>query len=380
MAIFFSLPANASQKSTNVNVDVYFCNHDTVCDVSLGENSNYCADDCPLPICNNDGICNNSETISNCPSDCFSPTTTIANGGGGGGGSTSGGYISNNVTTTVSSTIGFPTSTVALPTVLASPFFSAIGQDSQIYLTWKKNNPTDVWSKVVIRRSSLFYPENINSGGLFYDGLGQTSDNINFHIYDTKLINGKRYFYTIFVFGENGEVSNGVSASALTVAKTTVSSTLEVPQLILPPETTLPKSPDYKEINFNELTIATTSPNSSLLSLPADKVPSSTYTAILTLGGQAGSQSYILGRNDGGMFVNFPTAFGVEQQLTVTFLDRNHQIISQINGKIGGTPVNGIIKPSFFQKIADKILPVITDWRVILGGILAIILFLIRFL
>ena len=377
-SLLFCLPAVAATNNSAVSVDVYFCNHDTVCDVSLGENSTFCSDDCPPPICNNNGICDNSENTDNCPSDC-KKTTNPGSGGAGGG------YVTNTSTPNTSSTVISTTTTTAptettttIKTFLANPLFLATGQDSQVYLVWKKINLADKWSKVVIRRSTLFYPENINSGGLLYDGLGKTADGIKFFIYDANLQNGKRYFYSIFIFGENGEESSGVSVSALTVARTVApsSSTLEIPKIEIPPETTLPKSPNFKEINFNDLTFNTSSPSTTLVEIPAEKVPSSTFTAIMTLQDETGYQSYIMGVWQNGMYTNFPSVFGVEKQLTITFLDKNHQIISEINGKIG-TPLARVAPTTnFFQKI----IPILTDWRVILGAIFTVILLILRFL
>lgn len=373
--IFFSAPVLAAEKDINVDVSVYFCNHDTVCDTSLGENSTFCADDCPPPpVCNHNGVCDNTEDVGNCPSDCTPTTTPPNNGGGGGGGG--GSYTPPSSTTTTSTLVNTSTVEVTSTPILANPYFTASGRDAQVYLTWRKIDLADVWSKVIVRRSTLFYPENINSGGLLYDGLGKTIDGVNFFIYDTGLKNGKRYYYTIFVVGKNGEVSSGVSASALTVAKTTPSTTLEIPKIEIPPEITLPKSPNFQELNFNDLVFSTSSPSTTLLEIPADKVPSSTFAAILTLQDQNGYQSYILGTGANGIFANFPSAFSAEKQLTVTFLDRNHEVISQINGKIGGVTARVQSVPTIFQKLVSFL----TDWRTLFGVILAIILLLLRFL
>ncbi len=77
IGIFFVCPyvLAASTKNIDVNVDVYVCDNNGVCD--LGQNENYinCPNDCPAPICNNNGTCESGsgEDTSNCPADCPPP-------------------------------------------------------------------------------------------------------------------------------------------------------------------------------------------------------------------------------------------------------------------------------------------------------------------
>ncbi|MFA6919196.1 MAG: fibronectin type III domain-containing protein [Patescibacteria group bacterium] len=80
------VPHIASAKNINVNVSVYICNNDGVCDADQGEDYLTCLADCPAPICNNNGTCESGsgENESNCPADCPTviPTTTTSTSGG----------------------------------------------------------------------------------------------------------------------------------------------------------------------------------------------------------------------------------------------------------------------------------------------------------
>lgn len=82
IGIFFVCPGIllAGTKSINVNVGVYICDNNTLCDPDQGEDYINCPLDCPAPICNNNGTCESGlgEDENSCPSDCphVVPTTT----------------------------------------------------------------------------------------------------------------------------------------------------------------------------------------------------------------------------------------------------------------------------------------------------------------
>ncbi|MEI6287959.1 MAG: hypothetical protein WCP18_00010 [bacterium] len=59
------------------------CNSNYVCDGT--ETIVSCPSDCPTPVCNHNKTCNTGETTANCPSDCPAVTPPTSGGGGGGG-------------------------------------------------------------------------------------------------------------------------------------------------------------------------------------------------------------------------------------------------------------------------------------------------------
>jgi len=347
--LFLSLsPANASE--TNVGVQIFFCNHNLVCNPENNENNSNCPDDCSLP-----------------PSG--------GGGSSGGIGASSGG---NQVTTSSSSTVTTPTSSpsssldVSSSTTTASstennsqptgeesgpgsgiylpnPVFSAVVSDGSILLKWLKTDQSVRWNKVMIRRSSLFYPENILSGGLLYEGVGKSNDGVNFYLYDSKVLNGKRYFYTLFVFDEHGNHSSGVSLSALPVSAKIDQPNLDIPKQELPPETSLPKSPNFQALKLKDLEffnnpeanflnideVALSINTNTLVVLSKEKLPKEAYSAFLTIIDNNGDyKTYILGVDDKGLSAVLPILNSSEQVLNLTILDKNHQVLSEVKGKI----------------------------------------------
>jgi len=84
--------------------------------------------------------------------------------------------------------------------------FEAVPGDSQIVLTWR--NPPDTDFKAVkIMRSTDFYPSDPWSGIQVYNGSGTSFT-------DTGLTNGLTYYYTAFTYDLAGNYSSGAIASA----------------------------------------------------------------------------------------------------------------------------------------------------------------------
>lgn len=85
--------------------------------------------------------------------------------------------------------------------------FEAIPGDSQITLKWR-NPPDPDFKGVRIMRSTKFYPREPWEGELVYESK-KTS------FVDTGLINGQRYYYTAFSYDYAGNYSSGAIASAV---------------------------------------------------------------------------------------------------------------------------------------------------------------------
>lgn len=100
---------------------------------------------------------------------------------------------------------------VIFPRDITSPtnvsFFRAEPGDKEIFLSWV--NPKDLdFSFVRIERSEEFSPLAPGKGLVVYKGRDQS-------FLDKDLINGKRYYYTIWAFDAAGNFSSGAIASAV---------------------------------------------------------------------------------------------------------------------------------------------------------------------
>lgn len=85
--------------------------------------------------------------------------------------------------------------------------FKATGEDAKINLSWQ--NPEDAdFQSVKLFRSESFFPKNPEEGKLIYEGR-KTS------FADMPLENDKKYYYTIFAFDFSGNFSSGAAASAM---------------------------------------------------------------------------------------------------------------------------------------------------------------------
>jgi len=83
----------------------------------------------------------------------------------------------------------------------------AVPGDKKIELSWK--NPSDIdFNGVRIIRSDRFYPNSIDDGEIIYEGRGS-------YFEDTGLINGKRYYYSVFAYDKSRNYSSGAIASAV---------------------------------------------------------------------------------------------------------------------------------------------------------------------
>ncbi|MCX6780170.1 MAG: hypothetical protein NT034_03255 [Candidatus Magasanikbacteria bacterium] len=371
--MFLCAPARASQSVFGVNVGVYNCNNNSVCDLDQNENSANCVADCPVIATS-------------------TPTTTDNNSSGGGGGG--GGSINSPIIEVTSSPIILP------PNPVINPIFVASSSDRVILLRWTKPALAQ-WKKIIIRRSTLFYPENITAGGLLYDGLGQTTDQINFFLEDKNLTNGKRYYYTIFVLDSKGVYSSGSSLSAIPISAKIISPPLEVVKIEIPPEKSLPLSavPQIKtkfsdiiflnnqdKIRNQEDKVNFKSGDQVSLQIPMEKIPANTQTGLITLGTQTGYQTYILQKNNNFFGTSLPAINDGEYQSSVTFLDNNHQVLGKIDGKINFIATESAVRYSIVQNVKNilniakvAMLNSVISWKRVVGvSALFLLLFLTK--
>jgi len=84
-------------------------------------------------------------------------------------------------------------------------FIAVYNQDVKaIDLSW--TNPGDLnFAKVIVVRSTDFYPKNIQEGDIIYDGLANK-------IVDKNIVAGQTYYYTNFAYDKNNNHSSGAIA------------------------------------------------------------------------------------------------------------------------------------------------------------------------
>ena len=108
--------------------------------------------------------------------------------------------------------------------------FKAEGRDKEILLSWLNPDDSD-FVGVRIERSEDGFPLNPGEGFLVYRGdYNPLTPFIKGEFLDENLINGKRYYYTIWAYDEAGNFSSGALASAIPTPQ--VLPLEEVPEII----------------------------------------------------------------------------------------------------------------------------------------------------
>ena len=78
--------------------------------------------------------------------------------------------------------------------------------DSKIELSWK-NPPDEDFDRITIARSEIFYPKSAKEGVNVYSGKNESFT-------DTNLANGVKYYYSVFSFDSNENISSGAVVAA----------------------------------------------------------------------------------------------------------------------------------------------------------------------
>jgi len=342
LLILFFLPTSVSAvvvaSNFNVNLEVNNCNNNSICESENDENFLSCQNDCPA-TCDNDDVCEsiNGEDESNCSADCGeeAPISNPSTGGGGGG------------------AVIAPLVTSTRPIVFNVVDLSALAEDAVVTLTWKVIDKQS-YGGVLIRRSNFFSPSSITEGGVLYNGMGDDLGEGRFMLKDSNLINGKWYFYTIFLFNKLGEFSSGASVSALPQTKEMKkdSEILVIPPKQLTPELSLPKKENIKnfdtvfpkDINFvqnnklldqkdryDNFVILKTDATTTII-IEKDKTPLNTKSIVATIDDGESFKTLLFKRENNGNFSLFIPggSLPVNSKLNFTFIDKSNEVLDRL--------------------------------------------------
>jgi hypothetical protein len=213
----------------------------------------------------------------------------------------------------------------------------------------------------MIRRSTVFFPTNVDVGGLLYQGVGLEIGKNTFEYADIGLKNGVRYFYTVFVYNTGNVFSSGASVSALPQSpEMDQIKKLEVKPIEKTPELSVPKviqPPKGRPVEFSDFIFEQNGQNfvsednkkvDVLNNLPINiyldnkKIPKGTKTVIVTLDNKGQIQTFLL-KNDQDILahvVGLP-AFCVDGSIKAifSFLNNNNLMIGSVEGLINSKAV-----------------------------------------
>jgi len=210
--------------------------------------------------------------------------------------------------------------------------FSAKSQDKGIALTWQ--NPVDEkFFGVKILRSERFFPFNLQSGIIIYEGYGDS-------FLDIDVVSGKTYYYTIFTYDKEKNYSSGAIAYALFGKGAVVP-----PEPTPPPETQIVKEITINDFKFfsqeqnikieDYRTIKVESEKHLTISIDADKIPDKVEAITVTINQDGKEYSYLLkfDKESNVYEVSFTTpGKSGNYSIKINFLDYKNKTIKQING------------------------------------------------
>jgi len=229
----------------------------------------------------------------------------------------------------------------------------SIPEDSAVNFFWK---PVDIsnYQGVVIRRSDIFFPSNMDEGGVLYDGRGELTPDGRYFYRDINLKNGQLYFYTFFAFDGLGGYLPGLSISVLPKSADMLKPILELPvaPVVLAPELGLPLLPEplsiiprFRDFVFSQKNrplsfsdnIIEVLPNVAVeVNLDIKKVPVGTQNIVFTIEEKGIYDTYFMEKSDNGDFfvkyITSPTT--ASQRAYFTFINRDNQAIARVSGRL----------------------------------------------
>lgn len=340
-----------------------------------------------VSYCNYDGICNNGEDHSVCPADCVAPPPVVPPSGGGG-------HL-------------IPTKQSTTTLILNVDNLIATAGDGQVRLFWTIPIDLKDYKGIMIRRSTIFYPSDTETGGLLYQGGGFGIGNNSFEYIDTGLKNGVRYFYTIFVYNTNGYFSSGAIVSALPQSPEMEQiEKIEVKPIVIPPKLIVPKvlfPPKGLPVLFsdfifeqkgeffnskNNKTVEVLHNAPIYIYLDNNKIPKNTKIILVTLENKGQIRTFLLKNDDktSTHVVGLP-AFGVEGSIKAifTFLNNNNLAMGIVEGLLDSKTVfsffkiqNVVSQPSALSILIGTVKKLVTQEYFWLWCVLIILFFMIK--
>ncbi|MFA6096178.1 MAG: hypothetical protein WC788_00955 [Candidatus Paceibacterota bacterium] len=236
----------------------------------------------------------------------------------------------------------------------------AIAGDSKIALSW--NNPFGQdFDKLVIQRSEIFYPKNTSEGLEIYSGKERS-------FVDEDLINGTRYYYTVFSFDEFNDISSGAVASAIPDKPAAEKPELlpekpegppEIPpeirpefppgEPLLPPETL----PDIEKITIDDFNFIQDGSTIKLeggrieidqgkeivVVVDSTNIPKEIGSIMIILTRENEEYSYLMKKDEqgGGYSASIKLSEEGSFDITIVLLDKENRIIKALNGSLSPT-------------------------------------------
>jgi len=246
--------------------------------------------------------------------------------------------------------------------------FKAVGGNGRISLNWE-NPPDEDLKGIKIVRSPKFYPLNLSSNVLIYDGKGNVFT-------DRGLINDQRYYYAAFSYDYIGNISSGAIVSA--VPRSEISPE-EIPPEEIPPEEVPPEEippeevpPEIQKLKLEDFDffqrdekifitedgiIKIKSKNPLTVSIDYEKIPEVLKTIMITLEKEENKFSFLLRVNKektkytAVIIIPDPGVY----PFTISVLDYKNQIFKKILGKLDVEKVEEPEKPEITPSLEPEI-------------------------
>lgn len=236
---------------------------------------------------------------------------------------------------------------------------NAVAGDATVALSWE-NPPIADLDKIVISRSEIFYPKNSGEGTILYSGKEESFMDIN-------LLNGKKYYYSVFSFDLKGNISSGAVVSVVpnkaespekspeaapekpvTPTEKPSESSPEKPEVPPPPPPEIPPEiekitiddyiflQDGVKINLKDGKIEVDPGREIIVSIDAKNIPEEVGSIMIILTRENEEYSYLMKKDEsrGVYSASIKMASSGSFDLTIALLDRDNKIIKVISANV----------------------------------------------
>lgn len=211
----------------------------------------------------------------------------------------------------------------------------AVSGDRRVVLFWR--NPAADFAGVAVRRALNFYP-GLSEGAEVYRGFGESTDGRRQFV-DAGLLNGRRYFYSLFSFDFSGNFSSGAAVSAVPQARPATTTEPEFPLA-----TTTTTDLTWRDFDFSQNEqnlpveknrVEAKAEQSVEIRLPMEKMPAETTKAVVFV--KKGEKQYIYALKIdadkkilGGSVA--PFADMGDYEVKVDFFNKDDKVVKEVSG------------------------------------------------